>query len=92
MHPAFDDSGTAKQVSPQWSAAGDAVYFVSDRLGISNIYRATSGGGDLRQVTRVAGGVSGITETSPALSVARNDDRLLFMGSPPSGRVSARAR
>jgi hypothetical protein len=64
------DAGTTKQISPQWSPDGAAVYFISDRDGTSNVFRADLASGALQQVTDVDGGVSGITSTSPALAVA----------------------
>jgi hypothetical protein len=72
------DGSPVKQVSPQWAPAGDAVYFISDRDGISNIYRVDVSSGELRQVTDVSGGVSGITATSPALAVAAQAGTLAF--------------
>lgn len=72
------DASQAKQVSPQWSPRGDAVYFVSDRDGISNVYRAVLASSELRRVTEVTGGVSGITSTSPALAVASQAGTLAF--------------
>ncbi len=68
----------AKQVSPQWAPDGKAIYFVSDREDISNVYRAVLASGELRQVTNVPGGVSGITATSPALAVASQAGTLAF--------------
>jgi Tol biopolymer transport system component len=65
----------AKNISPQWAADGRSLYFLSDHQGITNIYRAELGGSPT-QVTNFLTGVSGITELSPALSVAEN--RLVF--------------
>jgi Tol biopolymer transport system component len=59
----------AKNISPQWTADGKALYFLSDRGGVTNIYRTEFGGGTT-QVTNLLTGASGITELSPALSVA----------------------
>jgi len=59
-----------KHLNPQWSPDSKALYFLSDRDGIPNVYRVTLADGSLSQVTEVATGVSGITSTSPALSVA----------------------
>jgi hypothetical protein len=78
IRPLVPDESGAKQMSPQWSPAGDAVYFVSDRDGVSNVYRVALGSGELRRVTDVAGGVSGITATSPALAVASKAGTLAF--------------
>jgi Tol biopolymer transport system component len=68
----FED---AKNISPQWSADGRSLFFLSDHQGITNIYR-TENGGSTTQLTNFLTGVSGITELSPALSVA--DNRLVF--------------
>jgi len=59
----------AKNINPQWTTDSRSVYFVSDRQGISNIYRIDAAGGEPRQVTNLLTGVSGITAMSPALSV-----------------------
>jgi Tol biopolymer transport system component len=64
------DPMAAKQINPQWSPDGGSVYFISDRAGTSNVFRVDIASGELRQVTDVHGGVSGITSTSPALAVA----------------------
>jgi Tol biopolymer transport system component len=72
-----DDAG-AKQVSPQWAPAGDAVYYVSDRDGVSNVYRTDLASGHVRRITDVVGGVSGVTATSPALAVASRSGTLAF--------------
>jgi len=63
----FDD---AKNIDPQWSADGRSIFFVSDRQGISNVYRMDAGGGTPSQLTNLLTGVSGITDMSPALSAS----------------------
>src|SRR5690606_28837305 len=73
--PAMD---AGANVNPQWTRDGAGIYFISNRSGIPNIFRVDIASGQLYQLTDLFGGVSGITETSPALTVARNDDRLLF--------------
>lgn len=72
-----DDAG-AKQVSPQWAPAGDAVYYISDRDGVSNVYRTDIATENVRRITDVVGGVSGVTATSPALAVASRSGALAF--------------
>jgi Tol biopolymer transport system component len=62
----FDDG---KNINPQWSADGRSLYFISDRQGISNVYRVDLEGRTPAQVTNLLTGVSGITGMSPALSV-----------------------
>jgi Tol biopolymer transport system component len=64
-----------KNISPQWTADGRSLYFLSDRQGITNIYRLDLNGGTT-QLTNLLGGVSGITALSPALSAA--DGRVVF--------------
>jgi Tol biopolymer transport system component len=63
--PAF---AGAKHINPQWTADGDALYFISDRGGVSNVYRVHIGSQTVRQVTNLRTGVSGISPLSPALS------------------------
>ena len=73
--PAFDE---AKNIDPQWSPDGKSLYFVSDREGISNVYRIEVASGRLFQITNLSTGASGITDLSPALSVAQGTGRLVF--------------
>src|SRR5436309_4770237 len=60
----------AKNIDPQWSDDGKSLYFISDRNGISNVYRLQVDDGQIYQVTDLLTGASGITSLSPALSVA----------------------
>ncbi|MCG3119366.1 MAG: Protein TolB [bacterium] len=73
--PGFQEG---KHINPQWSPDGKSVYFISDRDGISNIYRLELASGSLFQVTNLYTGVSGITPSSPAFSVAQKTNRLSF--------------
>lgn len=66
----------AKNISPQWTADGRHLYFLSDRDGITNIYRTSVEGGAPVQLTNLLTGVSGVTALSPAMSVA--DGRIVF--------------
>ncbi|HEX2458834.1 MAG TPA: hypothetical protein VHJ58_01705 [Vicinamibacterales bacterium] len=78
IRPLLMDQPKAKQVNPQWAPDGSAVYFISDRNGTSNVYSVDLASGMLRQATDVAGGVTGITSTSPALAVASRAGTLAF--------------
>jgi Tol biopolymer transport system component len=71
-------SAGGKNINPQWSPDGRSLYFISDRDGISNLYRITLGTGDVAQITRAATGLSGITSSSPALSVATGTGDTVF--------------
>ena len=68
----------AKHIDPQYSADGRSLYYVSDRGGYTDIYRVVVQTGETFRVTRAATGVSGVTATSPAISVARGNGRLMF--------------
>jgi Tol biopolymer transport system component len=60
----------ANSFNPQWSPDSRALVFLSDRDGVSNVYRVAAAGGAMQQLTNLSTGVSGITASSPALSVA----------------------
>lgn len=66
----------AKNIDPQWSRDGRSLYFLSDRQGITNVYRVSVDGGTPAQLTNILTGVSGITSLSPALSAAAG--RIVF--------------
>jgi Tol biopolymer transport system component len=68
----------AKHIDPQWSPDGGSLYFLSDPDGITNVYRVRLADGGIRRVTNLFTGASGITETSPALTVAQQDGRLVY--------------
>lgn len=68
----------AKNINPQFSPDGTSLYFVSDHGGFTDIYRLAIATGQMYRVTRTATGVSGVTATSPAISVARENGRVLF--------------
>ncbi len=78
VRPAAPEASDAKQINPQWDPTSQSVYFVSDRTGVSNVYRVNVSTAALRQVTDVRGGVSGITATSPAIAVASETGTLAY--------------
>src|SRR5262249_17679297 len=67
------DSG--KHINPQWSPDGWAGYFIGDPDGVPNVYRLSLGTRVVEQLTTLATGVSGITPSSPALSVSAGTGR-----------------
>ncbi len=67
-----------KQVNPQLSRQGDAIYYLSDIRGTSNIYRLDLESGAIVELTNVQTGISGLTKLSPALSVAGPNDSMAF--------------
>jgi Tol biopolymer transport system component len=68
----------ADSQNPQWSGDGRQLYFVSDPTGIANVYTVTVANGTLAQLTNVQTGASGITSSSPALSVAASGNVAAF--------------
>jgi hypothetical protein len=65
----IEGPAVGKTINPQWAPDSRALYFISDRDGVSNLYRVDLAGG-LSQLTALSTGISGITGSSPALSVA----------------------
>jgi Tol biopolymer transport system component len=62
--------GNVKHINPQYSPDGTRLYFISDQDGFSDIYELTFASGQVRRLTNLATGVSGITYLAPAMSVA----------------------
>jgi Tol biopolymer transport system component len=69
-----------KHINPQWAPDGQSLYFISDRDGISNVYRTTLEGGAAAttRITNVVTGVSGITGLSPAMTVASGTGTIAY--------------
>jgi dipeptidyl aminopeptidase/acylaminoacyl peptidase len=74
----LDIFGNVKHMNPQYAPNGRSLYFISDQDGFSDIYQYTFGSEDLRRITRIATGVSGITSMSPAMSVSEEAGSILF--------------
>jgi Tol biopolymer transport system component len=74
----FSPFAHGKHINPQYSPDGQSLFFISDQDGFSDIYRLQLATGAVSRVTRLSTGVSGITETSPALTVAPTTGRMLF--------------
>lgn len=68
----------AKEINPQYTPDGKSLLFLSDQDGFADVYRYNLATGEVRRVTKVATGVSGITETSPAITVSPITGRMLF--------------
>ncbi|HVG72173.1 MAG TPA: hypothetical protein VM819_14745 [Vicinamibacterales bacterium] len=69
--PAFT---TGKHIAPQWSRDGGTLYFISDSDGTPDVYAIDLQNGALTRLTTADGGVSGLTGSSPALSIASGVD------------------
>jgi Tol biopolymer transport system component len=66
------------QHNPQFSPDGRSLYFISDHDGFKDVYRYSFAEQAVYRITKVQTGVSGITATSPAMSVARRSGRMMF--------------
>jgi Tol biopolymer transport system component len=66
-------------INPQWAPDGKSLAYITDRNGVPNVFLYDFTNREHYQLTNVAGGVSGITEFSPALTWARGADRLAFV-------------
>ena len=67
-----------KEINPQFTPDGKSLLFVSDQDGFNDIYRLDLAASTVTRVTRLATGVSGITESSPAITVSPTTGRMLF--------------
>ena len=67
-----------RAINPQFAPDGQSLYVVADPDGFPDVYRWAPRSGELFRVTRLATGVTGLTELSPCLSVARRTGTLVF--------------
>lgn len=67
-----------KHINPSFSNDSAELFFVSDQDGFSDIYSYNINNRQLKRITKVVSGISGLTAESPCLSVAGNSGDLLF--------------
>jgi Tol biopolymer transport system component len=60
----------AHHINPQWGRDSNTLYFIANPEGVPDVYRYTLSDSRIERITHVQTGVSGITEMSPALTVA----------------------
>ncbi|MFP5246430.1 MAG: BamA/TamA family outer membrane protein [Thermoanaerobaculia bacterium] len=72
---AFRDT---KHINPQWSPDGRSIYFIGNPEGIPDIYRVAVPDGGITKITAVDTGVAGITDMSPAMTVATRSGDIAF--------------
>ncbi|HEY7567210.1 MAG TPA: hypothetical protein VH762_06540 [Gemmatimonadaceae bacterium] len=65
-------------LNPMWAPDGKSIAFISDRNGTPNIFLYEFQGQKHFQLTKVVGAVGAITEYSPAITWARQADKLAF--------------
>lgn len=67
-----------KHINPQFAPDGQSIYFIANAQGIPDVFRYSLGDGSVSRLTRVSTGVSGITELSPAMTVASQTGQIAF--------------
>lgn len=72
--PAFEG---AKHINPRFGPEGESLYYVSDYQGYSDVFRYELAMGTRYRVTRTATGISGISEYSPAMTVAAETGEMM---------------
>jgi Tol biopolymer transport system component len=68
----------AKHINPQFSPDGKELYFISNPDGFSDIYKYSFEKETFSRITKIATGVSGLEELSPAMSVAQQTGTIVF--------------
>ena len=68
----------AKAINPQWSADGRAVYFIADPQGVSDVFRIDLASGGVQRLTQAKTSVTGLTASSPAISIAARAGTVAF--------------
>jgi Tol biopolymer transport system component len=65
-------------LNPQWAPDGRSIAYLSNRTGTANVFLFDLDTREHYQLTNVAGAISALTEYSPAITWARDADRLAF--------------
>ena len=74
----LDAFNGAKHINPQYAPDGKSIYFLANPEGIPDLYRISVPEGALSKVTAVDTGIAGITDMSPALTVAARSGDIAF--------------
>lgn len=67
----------ADNLNPVFDAENN-IYFLSDRDGFRNMYMYETSTGKIIQKTDIMTGISGVTEYSPAISLSKKTDRIVY--------------
>ncbi|MCC7194723.1 MAG: PD40 domain-containing protein [Gemmatimonadaceae bacterium] len=68
-----------KNLNPQWAPDGKSLAYISDRTGIAQLFLYDFDAHEHYQLTKFIGGISSVTENSPAMTWARQADKLAFV-------------
>ena len=67
-----------KNLNPMWAPDGKSIAFISDRTGIPQLFLYDVAEQEHFQLSRFIGGILSLTEHSPAMTWARDADKLAF--------------
>lgn len=70
--------GATKHINPQFSPDGEALYFIADPDGVSDIYKYSFADETFYRITSVATGIAGLSSLTPAMSVAAETGDMVF--------------
>ena len=65
-------------LNPQWAPDGRSIAYISDRTGAANVFLYDLDAKQHYQLTNVTSAIAALTELSPAITWARDADRLAF--------------
>ena len=68
----------ARHINPQFSPCGRYLFMVADPDGVSDIYRYTLEDAEVRRVTNVVTGISGLSSLTPAISLSKESGEMVF--------------
>ncbi|MBI1808545.1 MAG: PD40 domain-containing protein [Gemmatimonadetes bacterium] len=68
-----------KNLNPMWAPDGQSLAYLSDRTGITQLFLYDFTDKQHYQLTKMIGGVQSVTENSPAMSWARQADKIAFV-------------
>lgn len=74
----YDIFGGAENLNPVFSSDNKSIFFLSNSDGFRNIYQFKIDSNKVVRLTNLITGVSGITPFSPAMSVARDSNLLVY--------------
>lgn len=70
--------GAYHDINPVWSPDGETLAFVSDRAGVPQLFLYDLDKHEIRKITNLVTGVTGITASSPAISWSRESGMMAF--------------
>lgn len=70
--------GGAKHINPHFAPDGQSIYFIANPDGVPDLYNITVADSRLTKITAVDTGLAGITDMSPALTVAARSGDIAF--------------